>query len=43
VEVGHGQADIVSGLAREAGLEIAHVRRDLPGIARVVVAQRPAA
>jgi release factor glutamine methyltransferase len=41
VEVGLGQADDVSALQRDAGLEVDDVVRDLQGIPRTVVSHRP--
>ncbi len=39
LEIGHGQADAVTRLCREAGLTVETVAADLQGIARVVVAR----
>ena len=41
VEIGQGQADMVAGEARAAGLEVVEVRPDLQGIPRALVARRP--
>jgi len=41
VEVGHGQARVVATLARDAGFPVIRAERDLAGIERVVVAERP--
>jgi release factor glutamine methyltransferase len=40
LEIGHGMAPRVIELCRAAGFEVLAVRRDLPGIERVVVARR---
>lgn len=42
LEIGHGMAQGVVTMCRSAGFEIVEVRRDLPGIERVVVARRDA-
>ena len=41
VEVGQGQAGVVAGLARGARFPLARAERDLAGIERVVLAERP--
>jgi release factor glutamine methyltransferase len=43
MEIGAGQADLVATLVAEAGLRLRHVRPDLAGIPRVVVADAPEA
>jgi release factor glutamine methyltransferase len=42
LEVGKGQCEAVKALARQAGLAPGESRRDLAGVPRVVVGQRPA-
>jgi len=41
LELGMGQAGDVSSMARKAGLEVVTVRKDLAGIERILVAQKP--
>lgn len=42
LEVGKGQADAVNALAQAAGLSTGEPKRDLAGVPRVVVGERPA-
>jgi len=41
MEIGHGQADAVTGLVTNAGLKLEGIRPDLQGIPRIVIARKP--
>jgi release factor glutamine methyltransferase len=41
VEIGAGQAEAVSGLLRQAGLELRRIAADIAGISRCIIAGRP--